>query len=127
MTDKKQGYCRFCGQAIYDATAATQTEADVKATRECDCSEAERYRAKMKVWLGEASAVGLGEASAVWLGEASAVEALAKSAGEKDADRNIRSLSINCDEAIIKITENAKDNIVRQITKSKTAKVTLDE
>ena len=111
MTDKKQGYCRFCGQAIYDATAATQTEADVKATRECDCSEAERHRAKMKVWLGEASAV----------------EALAKSAGEKDADRNIRSLSINCDEAIIKITENAKDNIVRQITKSKTAKVTLDE
>ena len=98
MIDEKQGYCRFCGQAIYDATAATQTEADVKATRECDCSEAERYRAKMKVWLGEASAVGLGE-----------------------------SLSINCDEAIIKITENAKDNIVRQITKSKTAKVTLDE
>ena len=108
MIDEKQGYCRFCGQAIYDATAATQTEADVKATRECDCSEAERYRAKMKVWLGEASVVGLGEASAVWLGEASAV-------------------SINCDEAIIKITENAKDNIVRQITKSKTAKVTLDE
>ena len=106
MIDEKQGYCRFCGQAIYDATAATQTEADVKATRECDCSEAERYRAKMKVWLGEASAVGLGEASAVGLGE---------------------SLSINCDEAIIKITENAKDNIVRQITKSKTAKVTLDE
>lgn len=119
MTDKKQGYCRFCGQAIYDATAATQTEADVKATRECDCSEAERYRAKMKVWLGEASAVGLGEASAV--------EALAKPACEKVADRNIRSLSINCDEVIIKITENAKDNIVRQITKSKTAKVTRDE
>lgn len=21
MTDEKQGYCRFCGQAIYDATA----------------------------------------------------------------------------------------------------------
>lgn len=32
-----------------------------------------------------------------------------------------------CDEVIIKIAENAKDNIVRQITKSKTAKVTLDE
>lgn len=119
MTNEKQGYCRFCGKAIYNATAPTQTEADVKATRECDCSEAERHRAKMKVWLGEASAVGLGEASAV--------EALAKSAGEKDADRNIRSLSINCDEAIIKITENATDNFIRQITKSKTAKVTLDE
>lgn len=26
MTDEKQGYCRFCGQAIYDATAATQTK-----------------------------------------------------------------------------------------------------
>ncbi len=119
MIDEKQGYCRFCGQVIYDATAATQTEADVKATRECDCSEAERYRAKMKVGLGEASAVGLGEALPV--------EALAKLAGEKVADRNIRSLSINCDEVIIKIAENAKDNIVRQITKSKTAKVTLDE
>lgn len=111
MIDEKQGYCRLCGQAIYDVTAATQTEADVKATRKCDCSEAERYRAKMKVWLGEASAV----------------EALAKSAGEKDADRNIRSLSINCDEAIIKITENATDNFIRQIAKSKTAKVTRDE
>ena len=58
---------------------------------------------------------------------ASAVEALAKSAVEKVADRNIRSLSINCDEAIIKIAENAKGNITLQITKSKTAKVTLDE
>lgn len=26
MTDEKQGYCRFCGQAIYDATAATQAD-----------------------------------------------------------------------------------------------------
>lgn len=60
-------------------------------------------------------------------GEASAVEALAKSAVEKVVDKNIRSLSINCDEAIIKIAENAKGNIVLQITKSKTAKVTLDE
>lgn len=125
MTDEKQGYCRFCGQAIYDATAATQAEADEKATRECDCSEAERYRAKLKKI--EKAKVRLGEMLSPIFGEVSAVEALAKSAVEKVVDKNIRSLSISCDEAIIKIAENAKGNIVLQITKSKTAKVTLDE
>lgn len=75
----------------------------------------------------EKAKVRLGEMLSPIFGEASAVEALAKSAVEKVADRNIRSLSINCDEAIIKIAENAKDNITLQITKSKTAKVTLDE
>lgn len=125
MIDEKQGYCRFCGQAIYDATAATQAEADEKATQECDCAEAKRYRAKLKKI--EKAKVRLGEMLSPIFGEASAVEALAKSAVKKVVDRNIRSLSINCNEAIIKIAENAKGNIVLQITKSKTAKVTLDE
>lgn len=125
MKDEKQGYCRFCGQAIYNATAATQAEADEKATRECDCLEAKKYLTKMKKI--EKAKVRLGEMLAPIFGEVSAVEALAKSAVEKVVDRNIRSLSISCDEAIIKIAENAKGNIVLQITKSKTAKVTLDE
>lgn len=125
MIDEKQGYCRFCGQVIYDATAATQAEADEKATRECNCAEAERYRAKLKKI--EKAKVRLGEMLSPIFGEASAVEALAKSTVEKVVDKNIRSISIYCDEAVIKIAENAKGNIVLQITKSKTAKVTLDE
>lgn len=106
MTDEKQGYCRFCGQAIYDATAATQAEADERATQYCDCSEAERYRAKLKKI--EKAKVRLGEMLSPIFGEASAVEALAKSAVEKVADKNIRSLSINCDEAVIKNRRKCK-------------------